>query len=203
MHNTEHIEFITGPVEAGWSEFTVWIGESSWTCNASYLGSHPLSQLIHLAVDIHEHIVENADCEGDDIWTAWAIDEPGGIVVQAAPVNGCKLEMSVFQFKKEDLLTMQKDPPDIPPNGECILEYWDFAKAVFNDAARAIARQGITGFRHAWEPFHWGDGFHFTALPVEQFFYLANLVMDGEKKPGLSLKEEIQILETVMRKIKN
>ena len=79
------------------------------------------------------------------------------------------------------------------------IDYWDYANAVFYDASRAIARHGFTGFRYAWEHDSWGADFHCAILPVEYFFYLANLVMNQEKKTGLSLNEEIEILKKIQK----
>ena len=197
MTNSKKIEFTSGVVDVGWSEFTVRLENESWSCQASYLYAHPLYELLLSAVDLYDHIFTAPVPKKNAIWLSNAIDEPGGIAIQAIPKNE-NAEVSVFIYDAEDLPN-SSEITKRPAVGKATVNYWEYANAVFQDAARAVARQGFTGFQNAWEH-TWDLDSHFEVLPVEHFLYLASLVMTKEKKPGLSLKEEINLLSTILEK---
>ena len=185
-------EITTGPVDHGWCDFTVRLGDGVWNCHSSYIGSHPLHALIHSAIDLYNHIFEDPIPVENAIWDSLAADEPGGIVIRATP----KIEnvrVQIYQYLDDPLYPSPK-APEIPPAADAEIDYWTYADAIFLDASRAIARQGITGFRNAWEPNRWDIDAHCQVLPIEHFLYLAALVKHRAPIKGLRLEEEIAIL---------
>ncbi len=197
MKNPTDIEFITGPVEVGWTDFTIRLREHSWSCNASYLWSHPLNELILSAVAIWNHIYNEPYTIENAVWYSNALDEPGGIMIQAIPQNE-DVEVSVFQYRDDIVIDLDKKP-DFPPAGVLLVNYWDYAKAVFTDASRTIARHGFTGFHQEWNlPHSLEERSHIAAIPIGQFLYLAQLVMKNKKDNfGLSLNDEIELLQKI------
>ena len=196
MEDTSFFEIRTGPTEVGWCDFSVRLGEASWNCHASYIGEHPLRNLIHSAVDLYHHIFEIPIPAKNAIWDCWTLDEPGGIVVRAIP-EAQFVRVQVFQFTEDQLWPDPKMPPQMAPSGDAMVDYWDYAGAVLLDASRSIARQGITGLRNGWQPAGWDIDFHGQILPTEHFLYLAALVSHRAPRKEMSLKEEITILEKV------
>ena len=58
----------TGPVEVGLCDFTVRLGESSWSCRASYISTLPVTELIHSAIDLYEHLFEDPFPLENAVW---------------------------------------------------------------------------------------------------------------------------------------
>jgi hypothetical protein len=193
MVNEKPIEFITGNVKSGWSKFTVRLGDKSWDCCASYIESHPLKELVISTVDIYDHIFNRPVPKENAVWRSVAQDEPGGIIILAIPKDEM-VEVSVY------LLTDDFDPDLLEgtlkplPDGQIIVSYWDYAEAVFIDAARSIARHGFTGFRQEWEPCRWDIDAHRQILPIEHFLFLANLIRERKPEYALSFSKEISLL---------
>jgi hypothetical protein len=50
-------EVITDFVDVGWCDFAVRLDNSWWRCHTSYIGQHPLNDLIHSAIDLYTHIL--------------------------------------------------------------------------------------------------------------------------------------------------
>lgn len=180
-------EIHTGKVEWGWSEFAVRLGEGRWSCMASYLGHHPLHPLIHSAVDLYHHIFEAPLPDENAVWDSQATDEPGGIVIRAVP-QAENVRVTVFLLPDEYSIT------DTTSVGEGLVDYWSYAGAIQADAARAIVRHGITGFRFGWVPGRWDIDSHFQVFPVEHFLYLSALVKYRSPKQEMSLTEELALL---------
>jgi hypothetical protein len=196
-------EIITGVVEVGWCDFTVRVDTASWKCRASYIGQHPLHDLIHSAIDLYTHIFEAPLEEEDAVWDCRVTDEPGGILIRAIP-EWKNVRVQIFDFQSDDSFWPEpKTSPAIPPVADTVVEYWSYAEAIFHAAARAIARQGFTGLREAWEPHGWDVDFHFEVLPVEHFLYLAALVRDRAPRKRMSLAEEIAILRDIEERNKS
>ena len=89
------IEIITGPTEHGWCDFSVQTGNDLWSCQASYIGKHPLKPLIHSAVDLHGQLFVDPIPEEDAVCDPHIRDEPGGISIRASPVTQA-VEVSVY-----------------------------------------------------------------------------------------------------------
>lgn len=195
-------EVITGLVDVGWCDFTVRLDTSSWSCRASYIGQHPLNGLIHSAIDLYTHIFEAPLEEEDAVWDCRATDEPGGIVIRATPV-AANVRVRIFYYQSDLLWPNPKTSPEIPPVADRLVEYWSYADAIFQDAARAIARQGFTGLRNAWEPHGWDVDFHSEVLPVEHFLSLSALVRYRSRRKSMSLAEEIAILRDIEERNKS
>jgi hypothetical protein len=195
------IEFNTGPLDVGWSEFKVRLSSSCWTCQASYICSHPLRDLIFAVVDIYDHIFVDPLPSENAVWDSAACDEPGGIVVRAIPI-GKQVSVSVYEYTDWTVLWAEaKNRPDIPAAGEITVDYWDFADAVFTDAARAVVRHGFTGFREGWHPHRWDADSHFEVLPVEHFLFLAGLVLRRQPVHQMTFDEELELLKEVKRHV--
>ena len=193
----KRFEVRTGTAECGWCEFSVRLGDDSWSCNASYISDHPLNPLIHSAVDLYNHIFENPIPIENAVWDSLAADEPGGIVIRATPEGEC-LRVRIYRYDEVhfwggDTTTL----PEIQPAAEGLVDYWAYADAIVEDGARAIARQGITGLRNGWQHCRWDIDAHFEVLPVEHFLYLAALVKYRAPKVGMNLEEELLLLRGI------
>lgn len=187
----------TGPVDVGWSKFTVRLGSSGWTCQASYICSHPLRDLILAAVDIYDHIFVAPLPTENAVWDAVACDEPGGIVVRAIPIER-QVRVSLYDYTDGTILWADSNNrPEIPAAGNIVVDYWDFADAVFMDAARAVVRHGFTGFRDGWTPNRWDADSHFEVLPVEHFLFLAGLTLRRQPTYRMTLDEELELLNEI------
>ena len=189
-------EIRTGPVGDGWCDFTVRLGDASWSCSASYIDHHPLHYLIHSAVDLYDHLFVESVPVQNAVWDSLAADEPGGIVVRATPA-GENVKVSIFYYPGEPLLPSPEKLPEIQPVAEGLVGYWTYADAIFNDAAKAVVRHGFTGLRNAWEANRWDIDAHYQVLPIEHFLYLANLVMNRSPKCGMTFQEEISLLNVL------
>ena len=143
-------EIQSGVVDVGWGDFSVRVGDHAWSCQASYIAEHPLNPLIHSAVDLFDHLFEDPLPIENAVWDALAADEPGGIVIRAVP-QAESVRVKVFLYH-EQLWPDPEKVTDIPPVANIVMDYWAYAEAIFNDASRAIARQGFAGFRNGWEP---------------------------------------------------
>lgn len=185
------IEFTTGTVDAGWSDFTIRLGKEQWTCQASYVDAHPVSGLLFAAVDLYDHIFRYRIPVKNAIWRVSASDEPGGIVLQIVPVS---TQVRVSIFLHHELMPDPAKLPSVKPSGQMLVDYWEFAEAVYRDVARAVVRQGFTGFRQAWEPCKWDVDHHFQVLPIEHFLFLACLVQERQPCYGLSFGDELRLL---------
>jgi hypothetical protein len=195
------IEFITGPVEVGWSDFTVRLSSSGWTCHTSYICSHPLRDLIFTAIDIYDHIFGNPVPEENAVWDTIACDELGGIVIRTIPLEK-QVRVSVFNYTGDaSLWSKPENLPDMLPVGEATIDYWEFADAVFMDAARSIVRHGFTGFRERWEPHRWDIDAHFEVIPIEHFLFLAALVQRRQPSYGMTFQEELEILNEINNRL--
>lgn len=191
------IEFITGPVDAGWSKFTVRLGQQQWTCQASYLGTHPLRELVFAVLDIYDCDFADPGAPAFELcWDIWARDEPGGVFIRVGIRANQRVNVRIYRNLIEDKYLPRLDvaDPAIIPVAESVVDYWQFAEAVFDDAARSLARHGITGFRNGWYPDRWDVDAHYEALPVEHLLYLGALVKNHAPVKGLSLAEEIAML---------
>ena len=192
-------EIHTGPVGTGSCDFTVRLGDASWSCSASYIDHHPLHYLIHSAVDLYDHIFVEQVPVRNAVWDSLAADEPGGIVVRATPA-GQNVKVSVFHYPDEPLWPSSEKLPAVPPVAEGLVDYWAYAEAIFEDAAAAVVRHGFTGLRNAWEPNRWDIDAHHQVLPIEHFLYLANLVMHRSPKNGMTFQEELSLLNEFTQK---
>jgi hypothetical protein len=186
----------TGAVDAGWCDFKVRLGESSWACQASYISSFPVAELIHSAIDLYEHFFENPIPLENAVWDILAADEPGGIVIRAAPEDG-KVKVTIFQYLSEPFWPKPDELPEIPPVASGLVDYWSYAEAIYEDAARVVARHGITGLREAWEPHSWGVDGHWPVFPFEHFLHLGALVKHRSCSGDLTLDEEIGFLREI------
>ncbi len=193
------IEFITGSVEFGCSDFTVRLGAQRWHCRASYISYHPLRDLILSAVDLYDHIFNSPIPVENAVWEICAHDEPGGIVVRAVPC-GEQVNIRIYHYTGDKLWPNPKNTPEVGPVAESLVNYWQFAEAILTDAARSLANHGITGFRNAWEPHRWDIDAHWEVLPVEHFLYLATLVKHRVPIYAMTLTEEIALLSEIMEK---
>lgn len=191
----------TGPVDAGWCDFKVRLGESSWACQASYISTFPVAELIHSAIDLYEHLFENPIPLENAVWDILAADEPGGIVIRATPEAG-KVKVTIFHYPTEHLWPKPNELPEIPPVASGLIDYWSYADAIYEDAARVIARHGVTGLREAWEPGSWGIDGHRPVFPFEHFLYLAALVKHRSSKRNLTPEEELILLREIQGKSK-
>lgn len=199
----KRFEVRTGAVEYGWCEFSVRLGDDSWSCNASYLGHHPLNPLIHSAVDLYKHIFDYPIPIENAVWDSNVEDEPGGIVIRATPEGEC-VRVRIYCYDEVD--SFWPDPnkiPEILPAAEGLVDYWAYADAIIEDGSRAIARHGITGLRNAWQTNRWDIDAHFEVLPVEHFLYLAALVKYRSPKAGMSLEEELLLLHEMQTKFQS
>jgi len=202
MTSVSTFEVITGVAEWGGGDFTVRLDNSSWRCRASYIDQHPLHGLIHSAIDLYDHIFVAPYEIEDAVWDCRAADEPGGIVIRVTP-EWENVRVQIFHYLSGSLWPSPKTSPEIPPVADRLVDYWNYAEAIWYDAARAIARQGFTGLRDAWEPNRWDADSHFEVLPIEHFFYLAALVRYRSPRKSMSLSEEIAILRDMEEKNKS
>jgi hypothetical protein len=194
-------QIVTGPVEAGSCDFTVRLGESSWSCRASYIASLPVTELIHSAIDLYEHLfVEPLPME-NAIWDSLAADEPGGIVIRATPEES-KVKVVIFHYPSEPMWPKPDELPEIPPVSSGLMDYWTYADAIYEDAARVIARHGFTGLREAWEFGSWGIDGHWTVFSIEHFLYLAALIKHRSPRRNLTLEDELDLLREILEKSK-
>jgi len=191
-----------GPAEWGSAEYTLRLGEDSWRCTASYIGLHPLNQLIHSAVDLYNHIFELPLPEESAIWECWALDEPGGILLRVTS-EGRKVKITVYYSLMDDFVLGQDRCPDISAVAECLIDYWEYAEAIYRAAAQVILKQGFVGLRSGWRPGYWDADNQREVLPVERFFYLAALVRHRAPRPVLGLAEEIAILSAIAEEVKS
>jgi len=191
----------TGPVEAGWCDFKVWLGESSWACQASYISSFPVAGLIHSAIDLYEHLFEDPIPLENAVWDILAADEPGGIFIRVTPEAG-KVKVTIFHYPSKPLWPKPNELPEIPPVAIGLVDYWSYADAIYEDAARVIARHGVIGLREAWEPNSWGVDGHRSIFPFEHFLYLAVLVKHRSSKGNLTLDDELRLLREIKGKSK-
>ncbi|HEX5314020.1 MAG TPA: hypothetical protein VFX38_03805 [Gammaproteobacteria bacterium] len=185
------IEFRTARVESGWSDFTVSLGESSWKCRASYISAHPLVDMIHTAVDLYDHIFVAPMPEESSTWDITACDEPGGLLIRIVSIEG---ENRASVFRLDDQFK-----PQAVPVGEGTIDYWQFADAVFSDAARTVARYGFIGFRDRWFFPNWDRDYHYEALPIEHFLYLAALIERRKPVNEITLADEIGLLRKIQK----
>ena len=190
-------EIQSGVVDVGWGDFSVRVGDHAWSCQASYVAAHPLDPLIHSAVDLYDHILEDPLPIENAIWDSLAADEPGGNVIRAVP-QAEYVRVKVFRYREQ----LWPDPAKlttIPPVADVVMDYWAYAEAIFNDASSAIARQGFAGFRNGWEPGSWNAETHHCTLPIERFFYLASLIKNRTPRKRLSFQEELSLLTNIDR----
>lgn len=189
-------EVTIGVADVGWCDFSVRVDNASWQCQASYIGDHPLNDLIHSAIDLYTHIFEAPLDEEQAVWDCRIADEPGGILIRTIP-DGKNVRVQIFEFQSDDQWPKFEALPEIPPVAEAIVDYWSYADAIFQAGARAVAKQGFTGLRNGWIPQGWDVDFHFEVLPIEHFLYLAALVRDRAPRKRMSLAEEIAILRDI------
>jgi hypothetical protein len=112
----------TGPVDAGWCAFEVRLGESSWGCQASYISSLPVVELIHSAIDLYEHLFEDPIPLENAVWDTLAADEPGGIVIRATPEDG-KVKVTIYHYPNEPMWPKPDELPEIPPIASGLVDY--------------------------------------------------------------------------------
>ncbi len=186
-----------GPASFGWCDFSVSLGDASWSCDASYLGAHPLYSLIHSAVDLYG--ARDDDDYLFPIWDSLIEDEPGGIVVRVRP-EGDKVRLSIYQFHDCVKWPDAKEDPGMSPVGEAVISYWSFADAVFEAAAIAVVRQGVTGLRENWQPGQWDAEKHSPTFSYEYFLYLGALVKHRLPKEQMSFREELEMLRELEEK---
>jgi hypothetical protein len=200
--STLSFEIVSGPVEFGSCEFKVSLGDSSWSCHASYIHSLPISDLIHAAIDLYEHQFDHPLPPENAVWDALAADEPGGIVIRATPTdNQARLvKLTIFYYPTEPMWPKPDELPEIPPVAKGLVDYWEFATAIYNDAARTISRHGVIGLRSAWEPGHWGIDGHWSVFPFEHFMYLAVLVKYRSPRESWTFEEELTLLREIREK---
>jgi hypothetical protein len=192
-------EIRTGAVDSGWCDFSVRLGDGSWSCKASYIGHHPLHPLIHSTVDLYNHIFEEPIPVEHAVWDSVAQDEPGGIVIRAIPKSGI-VNVKIFCQSSDNPIAWSSGQASILPVGEGMIDYWSYADAIYRDAAEAIVRQGIMGLRNAWEPGRWDIDSHSSVLPIEHFLYLAALIKYRSPKPGMGFADELSLLSQLGEK---
>lgn len=195
-------EISTGCVDVGWCDFLVRLGDKSWSCQASYIDHHPLYPLIHSAIDLYNHIFEEPIPIENAIWDSLAADEPGGIIIRATPEEQ-NVKIKIFHYPGEPLWPDPKKLPDISPVAEGLVDYWTYADAIFQDAARAVVRHGFTGLRNAWEPNRWDIDSHNPVFPVEHFLYLAALIKHRCPRKEMSLEDELCLLHELKQKYRS
>lgn len=207
-------EVRTGLVDTGWCDFYVRLGDQSWSCRASYIGEYPPAPLIRSAVDMHTRLFKSHWRGGKSFWDSKITAEPGGILIRVSP-SGTMIKVTIF-YSESDIFDSRNidrptaDRPYIPPVAEGLVDYWDYADAIFVDAAKAIVRQGFVGLREAWNPGSWGadfDGYdpHFPMdpFPTDHFFYLAALKKYRSPKPKMSFEEELSLLQQLHEQYKS
>lgn len=189
-----NFQILTGNTDAGWCNFTVQVGEVSWACRASYIGSYPLFPLIHSAVNLYNQRymdsipIENAVCD------SYITGEPGGILIRATP-EGDRVAIHVFC----DSELVQSSSIDCSRAvASTVIDLWEYLDAIFADAHKAIARQGFLGLRNGWRGLsHWGIDFEYSILPIEQFLYLAYIVRHRKPPVDSSFTDELDLLELI------
>jgi hypothetical protein len=186
-------EICTGPVDVGWCDFTVRLGDGSWSCAASYVDLLPISQLVYAAVDLYDHYFEYGDPIDDAIRDVLAADEPGGIVVRLVP-EADKLRVTVFHYPMNHWMPKPDELPEIPPVASGLIDFWTFANAVYEDAARTLSRHGVIGLRMAWNG-KWHVDDHHPVFPFEHFLYLTALLKSKSRTSPLTFREELALLD--------
>lgn len=200
-----------GETDEGWCGVEVRFGNRTWRCEASYLGPYPLLPLIHAAVELLQHFMDNDTgsgiCDAGDVWDCLAADEPGGIVLrvmQHPGGAGQRVKVQVFRYRGDDLLPSPDNLPDIPPEAEGIITLDAFARAVYEAGAGALSRQGITNLSLNWEHHLMAhDNAALVVFPVDRFLHLHRQLHGTRGGWGNALipfAEDIAILRAILRR---
>ncbi|MFA7172330.1 MAG: hypothetical protein WC340_02775 [Kiritimatiellia bacterium] len=194
----------TGEVNVGWCDFSVQLGDEVWSCCASYIGSHPLLPLISSVVEIYDDGYATptwAGCE-PKICNTVIHDEPGGLIIKAIPTNNIHndLRIQIFKFSDEITIPESEDPYDILPVAEGLVDFWDYAESILEDASRTLVHHGFLGLLRSWEHVALEDYSLLPIFPVEHFIYLAMLVKHRSSRFEITFKDEISLLQELEQK---
>lgn len=194
-----------GPSDAGWCDFQIDLFGGSWKCQASYLGSHPLTNFVTTALQLHAHFYDDSWLPEEGYWDCRIIDEPGGVTVRLTPSEGALIKIEVFEFSKE-WKTNPGRYPNIPADAEEVLDYWVFADAVADEMGRVIVREGFTGLLRNFQCGTMADFVierYRPEIAFEEFLFLMTLVRDREPRFGMSFDEELEVLAEIRRKYRD
>lgn len=186
-----------GPVDAGWSSFELTLGEEVFACEASYLGLHPLCQLVPLAVELHLHYFHEPWAEGAPDAEVEVVDEPGGFRLLVRPLEdhpaedhptaGRRVRLRVFS-RPYMLLPVGEEPRgELLWSGSVPLE--DLLREIHRAAGRMLARHGFLGFRLGWRGWRWGeDETPGDAFPLDHYLYLGRALGEEDVRGDTGLR---------------
>lgn len=196
---TSPFHLFTGICEAGWSDFTIGFRDRSWSCNASYIGTHPLGNLLPSAVGMFLFLYEEAIVPAQ--WKTVVADEEGGIAI-ISRLHGKQVKVIIYVYASDEcgLFPTPEKFPDILPVAEELIDYWDYAHAIFDAAQESIVRQGFAGMSEGWDPGNWGDHEASDAFSLAHFFHLASILKYKRPRQNMTLSDEIKLLEKLLEK---
>ncbi len=161
--------------DVGLCDFTVEVDGGKWSCQASWLKSHPGCDLIIAAVDAHQfYYGESYRSECADS-TVCAEDDPGGIRIDFIFKKDHRIDIKIGQYTDG---TLKLEPDEIIRHpyyeGEITLD--QLIMAAYKCGADLLRENGITGLHVGWCGWHWGSESRTSVFPLAQFIFLSEYV---------------------------
>ena len=185
----------------GCCEFTASVGDCEVSCRASWLGEHPASRLLVIAVRAFEqyhdepYVPENA-------WSEWKIeDEPGGLIFRFDYDEPERIGLVISQLQSGIL------PPDESdlrhePYFEGRITLANLMEEAWRVGAETLRECGLAGMRMAWDSTPWDEESRGTSFPLDEFLFLCRSRELGWKPPFWetpSLAWEVATLQAVLQ----
>lgn len=165
-----------GPVDFGWADFAVSLDSHEAHCSASYLGYHPLQQLIPLPLDIANHFIDPLPAD-NAIFRMDVVDEPGGLAIIFKPHATEFVDVDVRLREISDGVGDDREESSLFSGTVRLL---DLAAEVYREAIVNIKRHGLVGLRRGWEPRSWDADSPRWFFPIEAFLMLRRLLGDND-----------------------
>jgi len=165
-----------GPVDFGWADFAVSLDSHEARCSASYLGYHPLQQLIPLCLDIASCFARPLVLDDDDLRVD-VIDEPGGLAIVFKPHPKEYVDVDVRLREITDGVGDDREESSLFSG---TVRFRDLAAEIFREATENLRRHGFVGLRRGWEPRRWDCDSPRWFFPIEAFLLLRRLLDDND-----------------------
>ncbi len=190
-----------GVSDAGWCRFSVTVAGQTHACSASWLGGHPVCELLQIAVHAHQHYFIEAYRDEPATETLDVQDEPGGIRVVFRFLRDQVLRMTITQLTEGIL---RPDPEYIrsEPYFDGFVTLRNLMSEAYAAAARLLREQGITGTRMRWLGWRWDLDGPECVFPVDHFIYVSEF-METQGQVGFSqstIERDLWHLQKALKK---
>lgn len=163
----------------GWCGFGVTAGNGNWQCCASWLGNHPICDLMMIAVAAHQHYFHQAYPADNAFRSLEVEDEPGGIEITFRFLPEKIIEVRIEQYKKG---TLKPDADEMVHSPYYIgqISLRQLIEEAYRCGARLLRENGLTGTRVGWCGWQWDSDPPACVFPVDYFIFLSEYIHAGE-----------------------